>query len=240
MLSKPATLLLGIIYEKPLNAYEITKLLDYMNIKWWFNVADSTVYTTLKNLEKRGLIEGTIERIGNMPDKTIYSLTDKGGDELKETIRESIIQFSFDTNIFTIAAFVMDILETEEKEKLLEKRLNILQSYLTGISKQDNEVWKQEAPDFHVANLERMIDIVQAEISGTKRLLSVIEEEKIMKNKWLRFDIDKENIFGLVCGLIMVLVSIAMALFNSEISNIILRDILMILFLGFLRLSIIF
>lgn len=54
-----------------------------------------------------------------------------------------------------------------------------------------------------------------------------------MKNKWLRFDIDKENIFGLVCGLIMVLVSIAMALFNSEISNIILRDILMILFLGF-------
>ncbi|MCI9371609.1 MAG: hypothetical protein HFH65_15150 [Lachnospiraceae bacterium] len=91
-----------------------------------------------------------------------------------------------------------------------------------------------------MANLERMIDIVQAEISGTKRLLSVIEEEKIMKNKWLRFDIDKENIFGLVCGLIMVLVSIAMALFNSEISNIILRDILMILFLGFLRLSIIF
>ena len=53
MLSKPATLLLGIIYEKPLNAYEITKLLDYMNIKWWFNVADSTVYTTLKNLEKK-------------------------------------------------------------------------------------------------------------------------------------------------------------------------------------------
>ena len=72
----------------------------------------------------------------------------------------------------------MDILETEEKKELLEKRLNILQSYLTGISKQSNETWKQEVPDFHVANLERMIDIVQAEISGTKRLLSVIEEEK--------------------------------------------------------------
>ena len=54
-----------------------------------------------------------------------------------------------------------------------------------------------------------------------------------MKNKWLHFDIDKENIFGLICGLIMVLLSIAMALFNNEISNIILRDILMILSLGF-------
>ncbi len=179
MLSKPATLLLGIIYEKPLNAYEITKLLDYMNIKWWFNVADSTVYTTLKNLEKRGLLEGTIEKIGNMPDRTIYSLTEKGRDELKETIKESILQFSFDTNIFTIAAFVMDILEEEEKKKLLKKRLDILQSYLTGISKQNNAVWKQEVPDFHVANLERMTDIVQAEISGTKRLLCVIKEGKI-------------------------------------------------------------
>lgn len=178
MLSKPATLLLGIIYKEPLNAYEITKLLAYMNIKWWFNIADSTVYTTLKNLEKKGLIKGTIERIGNMPDRTIYSLTEKGKDELKETIKESILQFSYDTNIFTIAAFVMDILETEEKKELLERRLNILQSYITGISKQNNETWKREVPDLHVANLERMIDIVQAEISGTKRLLSVIEEDK--------------------------------------------------------------
>ena len=52
MLSKPATMLLGLIYEKPLNAYEIIKHLNYMNVKWWFNIADSTVYSTLKTLEK--------------------------------------------------------------------------------------------------------------------------------------------------------------------------------------------
>lgn len=177
MLAKPATLLLGIIYEKPLNAYEITKLLAYMNIKWWFNVSDSTVYATLKNMEKRGFIEGTIEKTGNMPDKKVYSLTETGENELKETIKKSILNFSYDTNIFTIAAFVMDILETKEKKRLLENRLDILQSYLAGISRQDNEAWKQEVSDFHVANLERMIEIVQAEISGTKKLLSVIEEK---------------------------------------------------------------
>lgn len=176
MLSKPATLLLGIIYEKPLNAYEITKLLEYINIKWWFYVSDSTVYTTLKNLEKRELLEGVIEKIGNMPDRTVYSLTKKGEEELKETIRNSIVQFNYDTNIFTIAAFLMDILETEEKKRLLKKRLNILQEYLDGISKQDNESWEKEVPASHVANLKRMIDIVNAEITGTKRLLSASAE----------------------------------------------------------------
>lgn len=54
-----------------------------------------------------------------------------------------------------------------------------------------------------------------------------------MKNKWLHFDIDRENIFGLICGFIMILLSIAMTLFHNEIGNIILRDLLMILFLGF-------
>lgn len=178
MLSKPATLLLGIIYEKPLNAYEITKLLSYMNIKWWFNIADSTVYATLKKLEKKGYIEGTIEKIGNMPDRTVYSLTEKGEDELKETIKESIRQFNYDTNIFTIAAFLMEILEKEEMKRLLEERLHILQSYLNGINKQDNELWEREVPATHAANLKRMIDIVNAEISGTKRLLSVCGEER--------------------------------------------------------------
>ncbi|MDE7333506.1 MAG: hypothetical protein K2O16_15050 [Lachnospiraceae bacterium] len=54
-----------------------------------------------------------------------------------------------------------------------------------------------------------------------------------MKNKWIHIDIDKENIFGLACGFTMILLSAAMALFNHEISNILLRDVLMILLLGF-------
>lgn len=178
MLSKPAALLLGIIYKKPLNAYEITKLLASVNVKRWFHIADSTVYTTLKNLEKRGFIEGTVERAGNMPDRTLYSITKKGEGELKETVKKSLLQFSYDTNIFTIAAFIMDILEAEERKELLEKRLDILQSYLAEIRKQNNKIWKQEVPELHMANLERMMDIVHAEIFGTKRLLSAIEEEK--------------------------------------------------------------
>lgn len=52
MLSKPATMLLGLINEKPLNAYEIIKVLEYMNVKYWFNIAYSTVYTAIKPLEK--------------------------------------------------------------------------------------------------------------------------------------------------------------------------------------------
>ena len=100
MLSKPATMLLGLIYEKPLNAYEIIKHLNYMNVKWWFNIADSTVYSTLKTLEKKEYIIGTAEKVGNMPDRTVYNLSEKGKDEFISTLKASILQFNYDTNIF--------------------------------------------------------------------------------------------------------------------------------------------
>ena len=175
MLSKPATMLLGLIYEKPLNAYEITKLLGYMNIRWWFDIADSTVYTTIKNLEKKGYITGETEKIGNMPDRTVYTITVKGEAELRETLKKALVQFDYDTNVFTIAAFFIDIIDADEKKDLLKKRLELLQAYLAGISKQVTAEWEQNVSASHVANLKRMIDLVNAEISGTKRLLASCE-----------------------------------------------------------------
>ena len=131
MLSKPATMLLGLIYEKPLNAYEIIKRLNYMNVKWWFNIADSTVYSTLKTLEKRGYISGTIEKVGNMPDRTVYSISDTGKNKFTDTLKASVLQFSYDTNIFSIAAFFLGVFAPDEQQELLGKRLEILQKYRT-------------------------------------------------------------------------------------------------------------
>lgn len=54
-----------------------------------------------------------------------------------------------------------------------------------------------------------------------------------MKNKWIHFAIDKENIFSIFCGFLMILLSVAMTLFQNEIMNILLRDLCMILLLGF-------
>lgn len=176
MLSKPATMILGLISQKPINAYEMIKMLTYMNVRWWFNIADSTVYVTIKNLEKKKLIEGTIEKTGNMPDKTVYKITEKGEKEFKDTLRNSILQFDYDTNIFTIAAFFADVFEVQEKRILLEERLKILHKYLEGIERQISREWEREVPESHAANVKRMRDIVKAEISGTEKLLETCKE----------------------------------------------------------------
>ena len=57
--------------------------------------------------------------------------------------------------------------------------------------------------------------------------------EQTMKNKWLHFSVDKETLFALACGALMILLSVAMTWLDGEVASIILRDALMIVLLGF-------
>lgn len=171
MLSKSATMLLGLINQRPLNPYEIIKQLQIMNIHRWYNIANSTVYATLKVLEKKEYIYGSIEKDGNMPDKTIYSLTDKGKQEFVATLQQSILSFDYDTNIFSIAAFFIDALD--DPRSLLSQRLKILNSYLEGIEQQITVI-KDDIPSIAKANIERTKYIVEAEIAGTESLIHAI------------------------------------------------------------------
>ena len=49
-----------------------------------------------------------------------------------------------------------------------------------------------------------------------------------MKNKWIHFSIDRESLIGMLSGVGIVILSVIMTIFNNDIANIILRDILMI------------
>ena len=173
MLSKSATMLLGLINQRPLNPYEITKQLQIMNVHRWYNIANSTVYATLKVLEKKEYICGNIEKGGNMPDKTVYSLTDKGKQEFLKTLRQSILSFDYDTNIFSIAAFFIDALD--DPQSLLSQRLMLLNNYLKGIDLQIVTI-KGDIPSIAEANIERAKFIVEAEIAGTESLIRAVSQ----------------------------------------------------------------
>ena len=89
MLSKTDLLILGIIAEKPINPYAIIKLINYKRNSIRRYVPPQTVYGVVNNLSKKKLIAGHKEKSGNMPDRTVYSITKKG----EEMIRKSLISY---------------------------------------------------------------------------------------------------------------------------------------------------
>ncbi|WP_347224204.1 PadR family transcriptional regulator [Bacteroides congonensis] len=175
MLSKSATMMLGLINRQPLNAYEIIKVLECMNVKWWYDIANSTIYATLRTLDNKGLIVGVSEKNGNMPYRTVYSISDKGKMELKNTLTKSILSFDFDTNLFSIAAFFLDFFELDEQISLLKQRNIILTKYITGI---ENWILHQKdstVPFSHIVIVERMADLAKTELSGTNKLIEILQ-----------------------------------------------------------------
>lgn len=112
-----------------------------------------------------------------MPFRTVYSISDKGKAELRDTLEKSILSFDYDTNTFSIAAFFLDFFDAEEQITLLKKRIEILEKYIEGIEKWISNPNDKTTPIHHVITVERMASFAKTELCGTNKLL------KLIKNK---------------------------------------------------------
>lgn len=173
MLSKLATLILGILSEKERNPYEITKMLEYLNTKKWLPLADSTVYATINNLKKRGLISGRIEKSGNLPEKTIYNITPEGEFELQESITGFLSEDNYQPTNFDIGILLMNNLSKAEILIKLKKKLERLEASAFDIRKQ---VFAFERDSNKIAftslsMLKHRLHISEAEIKTIKELI---------------------------------------------------------------------
>lgn len=176
MLTKTATIILSFIQEHSTNAYELIKMLSKFRVKDWYEIADSTVYATLKTLEKKQYIVGEIQKDGNMPDKTVYSLTTAGEVALKATIKKFIVHFDYDLVPFMIACFFVKVIGKEEALRCLEERHAFLLKNSDGLDEQIQKLKSTgEVPNFAVCNVEHNFLIVKAEISATRQMIESLQ-----------------------------------------------------------------
>lgn len=183
MLSKISTLILGVLYEKERNPYEITKMLKDLKLRKWFNVADSTVYATINNLKKQDLIDGTSSKEGRFPEKTVYSITAEGEFELHNTISSYLEKNDPDGSKFDIAILLLHHLSRDEVLQKLKVKLENLESSTFEIKSQ-------------IINLERDRTVAFTGLLMLKHRLYMAETEiRTIKEIIREFNI-KENISG--------------------------------------------
>lgn len=174
MLSKTMALMLGIISRQPINPYELNKCLTTMNVRDWYPIAVSTVYATLKGAEKKKYITGSTERSGNMPEKTVYTITETGMGELLETLRCFLSNFDYDITAFHIGIFFAELPGISEAAELLEKRKQLLEKQEQGLHLQIERLEQQPLPPLVISNIRQSLYIVEAQLKGTKEILDEI------------------------------------------------------------------
>ncbi len=173
MLSKLATLILGILTEKERNPYDITKMLSELQTKRWLPLADSTIYATINILNKKNLIEGRHEKTGNLPEKTVYSITQKGKDELLDTLNNFLEEEASVSTGFDIGILLMHNLSKPTVQVKLKKKLERLESNFYNIRKQviAFEMDTSKIAFTSLAMLKHRLHLIEAEIKTVKELI---------------------------------------------------------------------
>jgi DNA-binding PadR family transcriptional regulator len=173
MLSKLAALILGIVSERERNPYEITKMLEQLNTRKLLPLADSTVYATINNLKKQGLISGRTERSGNLPEKTIYSITPEGEFEFHESITSFLEDDVNSPSNFDIGILLMHNLSKPEILMKLKKKLERLESNSYAIRKQilGFEMDSTKVAFTSLSMLKHRMHLIEAELKTIRELI---------------------------------------------------------------------
>lgn len=166
MISKTSLVILGILCHEDMSAYDILKRINHMEMKYWWPIGDTTLYETAIRLEKKGFIHGT-----KTDSKAVYSITDKGCEELKNALRTIFLRVDYDTIWFSLVVLFHSILSNDELSGLVQKRKVLLEEYYSGIKSDiadctDNPKASRSA----ILVMKRMLQITSLELETLKMI----------------------------------------------------------------------
>lgn len=118
-LSSINLIILGYLKNKEKSAYEMVKEFDVWNLTKWLKISNPSIYKNIIKLCENGYLNSRTVKEGEMPEKTLYSLNEKGNAYFNELMEESskhIGNIYLDFNAFLVN--IENLPEEKRKEYL--------------------------------------------------------------------------------------------------------------------------
>jgi len=164
--------ILGIIREKPCHAYNVEKVIKERGIRDRLKIGFSTIYSTLKKMEKKGFLESQFMTQENLPGRREYSVTYKGRQLFSDEIKKAVSQPRRENSLFeTGLSFggVLDKRELKEALSLYDSELSrLIQSKIVEITH------LKDPSDIERALIMRTLSLWQAERKWIRELLALL------------------------------------------------------------------
>lgn len=158
MKTRPATeyTLLGAMMSGPRHGYEILRFLNTSLDSTW-HVSTSQLYSLLKKLERRGLLESLLETQETRPSKRVFSLTSKGEQTFLEWLHRPTQHVRDVRMEFLAKLFFFRRLSLEGCGPLIEAQIQVLQKIrekIKGRLRNEEDPYEKLVLGFKKATLE--------------------------------------------------------------------------------------
>lgn len=169
-------IVLGMLKKEPMGAYDLQKLVEYRNISKWVKISTPSIYKKVIQLEEKGYIVSHTEKEGKMPEKAVYSLTEKGEQEFEKLMVEisrKPINIFLDFNAVIVNLENMPPESQRECLDNIENSVKQLKTYLEeNIALKENDT---DVPATGMAVLRQQYVLAQAIEEWVKSLKKLSE-----------------------------------------------------------------
>lgn len=156
-------IVLGMLKDEALSAYDLQKLVEYRNLSRWVKVSTPSIYKKVLQLEEKGFITSTTTQ-GKIKaaEKAVYSLTEAGEKEFTRLMREisdSPIRLFLDLNAVIVNLTSLSSAEQQLCLANIAQNLQTLKGYLVENLSQKEDL--PDIPETGLAVLRQQLLLVQ-------------------------------------------------------------------------------
>ncbi len=117
-----AITLLGFIEEEPRSGYDLRRIIDE-RLEHILEISSGTIYYTLKRLEARGWVAGSVARKGKRPEQRVYRITPAGKRAFAQLLEQAMFQGQQFLSPFDIALYFTPRLPPATVARAVDKHL---------------------------------------------------------------------------------------------------------------------
>lgn len=171
MLTKNDLLVLGLLLDRPMHGYEMSRHVQAEGVTNWFDISTAAIYYSLNKLSRLGLISEAKSRVGGS-EKSVYRVTERGREEFFAGMEETLtsqepIHFEYDLGIF-----LLNKLPQARALELLEERLSYLKRWLSSLEQALEDERAEDGKPLQIAILEHSTAYARMEIDWLTTIIN--------------------------------------------------------------------
>ncbi|MHB8780890.1 MAG: PadR family transcriptional regulator [Candidatus Geothermincolia bacterium] len=161
--------ILALLAEGELHGYELNRRMREGAISRWLPASKVAIYKALTRLEAGGFLTSTSVKVGNAPERVVYTLTPPGRDRLSDLLYDLLTAEGPQASLVSLGVHFIGHLPPREAVTALDVRLDALEGALARLERERRIVDDLASP-MDLLLLDHDIERHRVEVTWLQRI----------------------------------------------------------------------